>query len=87
MNLKQEGSVGRHHVPLARIFGISIGLDYSWFLIFVLFTWALARSYYPGAYCHAIVQRNVRQTFRRLLLKRGFVVSRIGDKAAPSRWS
>jgi Zn-dependent protease len=40
----------RHYVPLTRIFGISIGLDYSWFLIFVLFTWALARSYYPAAY-------------------------------------
>jgi Zn-dependent protease len=40
----------RHYVPLARIFGISVGLDYSWFLIFVLFTWALARSYYPAAY-------------------------------------
>jgi len=40
----------RHSVPVARIFGISIGLDYSWFLIFVLFTWALASSYYPAAY-------------------------------------
>ena len=40
----------RHSVPVARIFGISIGLDYSWFLIFVLFTWLLAASYYPAAY-------------------------------------
>jgi Zn-dependent protease/CBS domain-containing protein len=40
----------RHSVSLGRIFGISIGLDYSWFLIFVLFTWALASSYYPIAY-------------------------------------
>ena len=40
----------RHSIPVARIFGISIGLDYSWFLIFVLFTWALASGYYPAAY-------------------------------------
>jgi Zn-dependent protease/CBS domain-containing protein len=40
----------RHSVPVARIFGISISLDYSWFLIFVLFTWALASGYYPAAY-------------------------------------
>jgi len=40
----------RHYVPLGRIFGISIGLDYSWFLIFVLFAWTLARGYYPAAY-------------------------------------
>jgi Zn-dependent protease len=40
----------RHSVPVGRIFGISIGLDYSWFLIFLLFTWALASSYYPAAY-------------------------------------
>lgn len=39
----------RHQIPLGRIFGISIGLDYSWFLIFVLLTWSLAVSYYPAA--------------------------------------
>ena len=39
----------RHTVPVARILGISIGLDYSWFLIFVLFTWMLATGYYPAA--------------------------------------
>jgi len=42
--------MARHSFPVARIFGISIGLDYSWFLIFVLFTWTLASSYYPAAY-------------------------------------
>jgi len=40
----------RRAIPLGRIFGISIDLDYSWFLVFVLFTWALARSYYPAQY-------------------------------------
>ena len=37
----------RHNVPLGRILGIPIGLDYSWFLIFALLTWSLAVSYYP----------------------------------------
>lgn len=37
----------RHHIPLGRILGIPVGLDYSWFLIFALLTWSLAGSYYP----------------------------------------
>src|SRR5207253_9180339 len=40
----------RHQIPLGRIFGISIGLDYSWFLIFALMTWSLAVSYFPAAF-------------------------------------
>jgi hypothetical protein len=33
---------------LARIFRIPIGLDYSWFLVFVLLTWSLATNSYPA---------------------------------------
>jgi Zn-dependent protease/CBS domain-containing protein len=40
----------RQTVPLGRIFGISVGLDYSWFLIFALMTWLLARSYFPAEF-------------------------------------
>ena len=40
----------RQHVPLGRIMGIPIGLDYSWFLIFALLTWMLASSYYPAEF-------------------------------------
>lgn len=40
----------QHSIPLGRIFGIEIGLDYSWFVIFVLLTWMLASSYYPGEF-------------------------------------
>jgi Zn-dependent protease len=40
----------RHTIPVGRILGISISLDYSWFLVAVLFTWLLAASYYPAAY-------------------------------------
>lgn len=39
--------MARQTVPLGRIIGIPIGLDYSWFLIFGLLTWMLATSYYP----------------------------------------
>lgn len=40
----------RHNVPLGRILGISIGLDFSWFVVFALLTWMLASSYYPGEF-------------------------------------
>lgn len=40
----------RHNVPLGKIIGIPIGLDYSWFLIFGLLTWMLAASYYPAEF-------------------------------------
>lgn len=37
----------RQNIPLGKIIGIPIGLDFSWFLIFGLLTWSLATSYYP----------------------------------------
>jgi Zn-dependent protease/CBS domain-containing protein len=40
----------RHNIPLGRIVGIPIALDYSWFLIFALLTWSLAGSYYPAEF-------------------------------------
>jgi Zn-dependent protease len=40
----------RQTIPIARILGIPIGLDYSWFLIFALLTWMLAASYYPAEF-------------------------------------
>lgn len=40
----------RHTVPLGRILGIPIGLDYSWFLVFVLLTWSFAIGYYPAEF-------------------------------------
>lgn len=39
--------MNRHTIPLGRILGIPIGLDPSWFLIFLLITWTLAVGYYP----------------------------------------
>ena len=40
----------KNHILLGKIFGIPIGLDYSWFLIFFLLTWVLATNYYPNEY-------------------------------------
>jgi Zn-dependent protease/CBS domain-containing protein len=42
----------RHAIPVGRIFGISVDLDYSWFLVFALLTWVLAVSYYPAEFKH-----------------------------------
>jgi Zn-dependent protease/CBS domain-containing protein len=39
--------VFRHTIPIGRVLGIPINLDYSWFLIAALITWMLAVSYYP----------------------------------------
>jgi len=37
----------RHTIPIGRVLGIPIDLDYSWFLIAALITWILAVNYYP----------------------------------------
>ena len=42
--------MNRSAIPLGRILGIPIWLDYSWFLIFALLTWSLATSYYPAEF-------------------------------------
>jgi Zn-dependent protease/CBS domain-containing protein len=42
--------MNRRNIPLGRILGIPIALDYSWFLIFALLTWTLAVGYYPVEY-------------------------------------
>lgn len=34
-------------IPIGRILGIPIGVDYSWFLIFALLTFSLSTGYYP----------------------------------------
>jgi Zn-dependent protease len=39
--------MNKHTIPIGRVLGIPIDLDYSWFLIFALLTWILAVNYYP----------------------------------------
>ncbi len=40
----------KNTLNLVRIFGIPIGLDPSWFLVFALITWALAIGYFPAEF-------------------------------------
>lgn len=40
----------RHTIPIGRILGIPIDLDYSWFLVAALTTWMLADNYYPAEF-------------------------------------
>lgn len=40
----------RGGIPIGRIFGISLRLNYTWFIVFVLVTWALAAGYFPATY-------------------------------------
>ena len=47
---ESRSPAARPGVPLGTIMGIPIRLDYSWFLIFALLTWMLARSYYPSEF-------------------------------------
>jgi len=42
--------MNKQHINLGRIFGIPVGLDFSWFLIFGLVTWSLAASYFPSEF-------------------------------------
>jgi len=40
----------RGGIPIGKAFGISLRLNYSWFIVFVLVTWALSVSYFPSEY-------------------------------------
>ena len=43
-------------IPLFRIFGIQINLDYSWFVVFLLITFTLAEYFYPYFYSgHSLI--------------------------------
>ncbi|MBN1317968.1 MAG: site-2 protease family protein [Anaerolineales bacterium] len=42
--------MNRNTINLGKILGIPVGLDPSWFLIFVLVTWSLAVDYFPGEF-------------------------------------
>ncbi len=37
-------------IPLGKVFGIQVGLDYSWFLIIALLTSSLALNYFPAQF-------------------------------------
>lgn len=37
-------------IPLGRIFGISLKLNYTWFIVFALVTWSLTSFYFPDVF-------------------------------------
>lgn len=40
----------RGGIPIGKLFGIALRLNYSWFIVFGLVTWALAFDYFPSMY-------------------------------------
>jgi Zn-dependent protease len=42
--------MGGGGISLGKIFGIPVKIDYSWFLIVILFTWTFATGYYPAEF-------------------------------------
>lgn len=48
--MKGDGEALRGGVTIGKLFGISLRLNYSWFIIFALVTWALATGYFPAIY-------------------------------------
>lgn len=42
--------MNKHTISLGKILGIPVGLDLSWFLIFIFLTWSLASSYFPAEF-------------------------------------
>ena len=36
-----------NRIPLFTLFGIKVGLDYSWFLLAILLVWSLMAGYFP----------------------------------------
>ena len=42
--------MNNNSIRLGKIFGIPVGVDYSWFLVLILFTWTFATGYYPAEF-------------------------------------
>lgn len=40
----------RGGIPIGKLFGIALRLNYSWFIVFGLVTWSLAFDYFPSMY-------------------------------------
>ncbi|MFC1864802.1 site-2 protease family protein [Chloroflexota bacterium] len=47
---KGVGNMLKGGIPIGKAFGISLRLNYSWFIVFALVTWALSASYFPANY-------------------------------------
>jgi Zn-dependent protease len=74
-------------IPLGRILGIPIGLDYSWFLVFVLLTWTLAVGYYPAEFANwPVVQYWVVAALTALLLFASVLLHELGHSVIAMRY-
>lgn len=40
----------RGGIPIGKVFGISLRLNYTWFIVFALVTWSLSTNYFPLAF-------------------------------------
>ena len=45
--LKERRVVLTRGIKLFKVFGIQISIDYSWFIVFLLFAWSLSYGYFP----------------------------------------
>ena len=77
----------RHTIPIGRIFGISIDLDYSWFLVFGLLTWILAVSYYPAEFKHwSVAEYWLMGAFTALMLFVSVLLHEFGHSVVAKRY-
>jgi Zn-dependent protease len=77
----------RHAIPIGRIFGISIDLDYSWFLVFSLLTWILAVSYYPAEFKNwSIAAYWVMGAFTAIMLFVSVLLHELGHSVVAKRY-
>jgi Zn-dependent protease/predicted transcriptional regulator len=42
--------MNKNSISIGKIFGIPVRVDYSWFLVMILFTWTFATGYYPAEF-------------------------------------
>ena len=78
--------MNRNTLSLGRILGIPIGLDYSWFLIFALLTWALATGYYPNEFTGQPTQYWILGAATVILLFASVVLHELGHSVVARRY-
>jgi len=79
--------VFRHAIPIGKIFGISIDLDYTWFLVFGLLTWILAVSYYPAEFKHwGVAEYWFMGAFTALILFVSVLLHELGHSVVAKRY-
>ena len=79
--------MSRQTISLGRVLGIPIGVDPSWFLVFVLVTWTLAVNYYPTEFSNwSVVQYGLMGAATAVLLFASVVLHELGHSAVALRY-